>query len=64
VQVAPDTGHTQVDPEPGGDHLADGLPSSQRHREPVIPRVGVGNQVGQLAQFGVGELARSVGSQL
>ena len=61
VQGAPDAGHREVHAEPGGDQPADDPAGPQRHGEPVIARIGLGDQRGQLTQLLAGELARPPG---
>src|SRR2546421_11930428 len=64
VQGAPDAGHGELHAEPGLDQLPDDLPGPQRHGEPVIAGIALGDQPGQLAQLLLGELARPAGHRL
>jgi hypothetical protein len=57
VQGAPDAGHGQRHAEPRLDQLPDDLTGPQRDRKSVIARIGGDDQIGQLAQLGVGQLA-------
>ena len=64
MQGAPDAGHGELHAEPGLDQLPDDLPGPQRHGEPVIAGIALGDQPGQLAQLLIGELARPAGHRL
>src|SRR3954466_8309547 len=64
MQGAPDAGHGELHAEPGLDQPPDDLPGPQRHGEPMIAGIALGDQPGRVAQLLLGELARPAGHRL